>query len=164
MTFTSIFVKKQTELRGCFLVVNGIFGNYMCEFIYKLLWKLSSRLLRTMKLFKLLFFLLLFNHSFSQKINGKYKYEPKTNQKGVEFEIEILNDSTYNIKSYGKAEQSGKVKRKGKFYYLVQYDSVAKRYAENPVKITRTKMIFYGYEPKNLKKLVKGFELKKVSH
>lgn len=116
--------------------------------------------------------LLLFNHSFSQKINGKYKYAPKTNSKNGAFEIEILNDTVYEIKHYcktldcgfnnsNKTEKRGKIKRQGKFYYLIAYDSIGKRYTESPVKITGTKMIFYGYDPKNLKKLVKGFELKR---
>ena len=127
-----------------------------------------------MKLFKTLFFLLLFNHSFSQKINGIYIYEPEKNSKSLGFEIEILNDSMYVIRSSSKtydcgysnsnkSQRSGKIKRKEKFYFLVQYDSISKSNIEYPVKITRKKIIHYWYNPRNNKKFVKAFELKKAS-
>mgnify|MGYP006155502715 CR=1 FL=1 len=45
-----------------------------------------------------------------------------------------------------------------------KYDSVGKKYGENVVKITRSKMVFYGYKPGKIsKKLVKVFELKNVA-
>jgi|SRR6218665_881112 len=123
-----------------------------------------------MKLLKIILILFITIQSSAQKIEGNYKYQSKD----VTFEIEIRNDSTYVQRYWGKTldcgysnsnktEKSGRISRSGKFYYLREYDSVVKKYTENLVKITRTKMMFYGYEPKNLKKLVKNFELKKAS-
>ncbi|MCP9752328.1 hypothetical protein EGI32_15300 [Ferruginibacter sp. HRS2-29] len=107
-----------------------------------------------------------FSNSFSQKIEGTYRYEP-VSKKGA-FEIEIKNDSTYILKSNTDPKiYQGKVTRKSrKFYALIQYDSVAKSYVENIVKITRTRMFYYGYKQigpgEFSKKPIKALELKKV--
>lgn len=120
-----------------------------------------------MKSIILFLFLFSFNNSFSQKIEGTYKYEALS-KKG-EFEIEIQNDSVYLIKSdtSNKLERGKVRKRNGRFYILIQYDTVAKRNFEYIVKITRTKMIFYGNKQIKVGKITKNptkaFNLKKTS-
>lgn len=129
----------------------------------------------------LILFLIVFSISINgQKIVGHYKYEYKreTDKRMVTLEINILNDSTFNVngydgnkpneKKYKESERLGKIsKLKNCRYLFVQYDSLAKKYFEQLVKITRTKIIFYGYKQirpgKISKKLVKAFELKKAS-
>ncbi len=125
---------------------------------------------RHMKLLKILLVFLITIQSSAQKIEGIYKYQSKE----VAFEIEIINDSSYVSRYFGKIsdcgysnsnkiEKSGKINKKGRLYLFREYDSVSKRFIEYPVKITKKKLTYYGYNPKNIKKLVKGFELKKAS-
>ncbi|HLN96566.1 MAG TPA: hypothetical protein VK183_13105, partial [Flavobacterium sp.] len=60
---------------------------------------------------------------------------------------------------------SGTVRRKGNFYYLVSCRLVKpdpnRKYEGLPVKITKRKMKVYGLKPK-AKKLTKAFELVKA--
>jgi hypothetical protein len=115
-----------------------------------------------------------------QNIVGLYKYEYKreSDQKTVTLEINILNDSIFNVngyeenkpdkQKYQQSERLGKIsKLKNRRYLFTQYDNVAKKYFDQPVKITQSKIIFYGYKQsksgKVSKKLVKAFELKKLA-
>ncbi|MEM0543928.1 hypothetical protein WFZ85_15070 [Flavobacterium sp. j3] len=114
-----------------------------------------------------------------QSIEGNYKYEyrRKSDNQNIIIKISILNDSIFKINGYEKDKPEeknyekqtfGKIKKlKNCNYTLSQYDSVAKKYFDIPVKITRTKIILYGYKQirpgKISKKPVKAFELKKAS-
>ena len=105
-----------------------------------------------------------FNNSFSQQIEGFYKYASASIEK--DFEIEIKSDSTYILKPTEGTVVTGKIKNKsGKFYFLIQTDSIANKDVEYIVKITRKKMIFYGYKfispRKTNNRLVKAFKLEK---
>lgn len=100
--------------------------------------------------------LMLFLFSISvigQNIVGTYKYDLQN----VFLEIKILNDSTFIINSYEgnkpnpvsykKSEEFGRIKKvKNNHFIFSQYDSVAKKDSDQPVKITTSKIIFYGYK------------------
>jgi hypothetical protein len=121
--------------------------------------------------------LMLFLFSISvigQNIVGTYKYDYKRKYdlQNVSLEVKILNDSTFIINSYEgnkpnpvsykKSEESGRIKKVKKNHFIFsQYDSVAKKDSNLPVKITTRKIIFYGYKSTKVNKLVKAFELKK---
>ena len=122
-----------------------------------------------MKQFKILVILFITIQSSAQKIEGSYRYQSKE----MTFEFEIKNDSTYVSKYCGKTldcgysnskktEKIGTISRRGKFYCLREYDSVAKKNVELIVKFRNSKMIFYGYKSKG-SKLEKAFEMKKAS-
>lgn len=121
--------------------------------------------------------LMLFLFSISvigQNIVGTYKYDYKRKYdlQNVFLEIKILNDSTFIINSYEgnkpnpisykKSIEFGRIKKvKNNHFIFSQYDSVAKKDSDQPVKITTRKIIFYGYKSTKANKLVKAFELKK---
>ena len=129
----------------------------------------------------LIFCLIIFSISCNgQTIVGRYKYEYKreSDKKTVTLEINILNDSIFNVNGYEgnkpdkqkdqQSERLGKIsKLKNRRYIFSQYDSVAKKYLDQPLKITRSKIIFYGYKRSSSGKisrnLVKVFELKKTA-
>lgn len=129
--------------------------------------------------FKMLFSSLMF-FLFSISVSGqnivgtyKYDYKRKYDLQNVSLEIKILNDSTFIINgyegnkpnpvSYKKSEECGRIKKVKKNHFLfTQYDSVAKKDSDQPVKITTRKIIFYGYKSVKVNKLVKAFELKKA--
>lgn len=111
-------------------------------------------------------FLIIFSSNLlAQNINGTYKFKPKSNSTSKPFEIEITNDSIYVLKSENKAEDNGKVRKKGNFYYLVSCcllkPDTLNVYNGLPVKITNRKIKVYGYKPKKTN-LTKAFELTKA--
>ena len=129
-----------------------------------------------MKIIFLAFFVISFSTGNAQKLFGKYCLK-KANvlaESYSVFEIVIETDSTYtsfyfsssdsdfnDYKNWHSEKRQGKIRKRSRNKYLfIEYDNVAKKNSEFPVKIINKKIIFYGYKKISDKKLTKGFQLK----